>query len=250
MRASHKAVWRSDSCYKKLFDNYLHPQARFGIQNAIRLLAGHGKWSTKETRIVKKLTVLAIILFLFEIACWAQEFRNEVTVESSGFFQKQTSNGGITNEATNSGGVMAGYRFNLKHWLAVEGDYDCFRNHENLLSSNATAFIPMNVHAVTGSAVVKLPSFKTPGVKAVSPFMMAGGGAMFFDPRGGSLGSEQTRGAFVYGGGVDVPISKHLLLRAQYRGFVYKVPDVEIANLRIDKYTHSAVPSAGLVFTF
>jgi opacity protein-like surface antigen len=199
---------------------------------------------------MKKLPVVGIILILSAIASWAQEVRNEVTVQGSGFFQKQTSNGGITNEATNSGGVMAGYRFNLKHWLAVEGDYDYFRNHENLLSSNATAFIPMNVHAVTGSVIVKLPSFKTPVVKAVSPFVMAGGGAMFFDPRGGSLSSEQTRGAFVYGGGVDVPMSKHFLLRAQYRGFVYKVPDFEIANLRIDKYTHSAVPSAGLVFTF
>jgi len=58
------------------------------------------------------------------------------------------------------------------------------------------------------------------------------------------------RGTFVYGGGVDLPISKHFLLRAQYRGFVYKTPDFEMTSLKVDKYTHSAVPSAGLVFTF
>jgi opacity protein-like surface antigen len=97
---------------------------------------------------------------------------------------------------------------------------------------------------------VKLPSFKMPGVKIVSPFVLAGGGAMFFDPRGGSMTKEQTRGAFVYGGGVDMPISKHFLVRAQYRGFVYKIPDFEMTSLKVDKYTHSAVPSAGLVFTF
>lgn len=72
---------------------------------------------------------------------------------------------------------------------------------------------------------------------------------MFFDPRRGSV-SEQTRGTFVYGGGVDVPVSKHFLVRAQYRGFVYKVPDFELSSLKIDKFTHSAVPSAGLVFRF
>jgi len=198
---------------------------------------------------MKKLTELAIILVLLAVSSWAQEVRNEVTVQASGFFQKQTTNGGITNEPTNSGGVMAGYRFNLKNWLAVEGDYDYFRNHESFLSSNGTTFIPMNVHAATGTAIVKLPAFKMPAVKIVSPFVLAGGGAMFFDPRRGSV-SEQTRGAFVYGGGVDVPMSKHFLLRAQYRGFVYKTPDFEMTSLKFDKYTHSAVPSLGLVFTF
>ena len=197
-----------------------------------------------------KLTGLAVILVLFGISSWAQEVRNEVTVQGSGFFKKQTTGGGITDKPTNSGGVMAGYRFNLKNWLAVEGDYDYFRNDQKFSASSGTTSIPMNVHAMTGTAIVKLPSFKMPAVKIVSPFVLAGGGAMFFDPRGGSVTKEQTRGAFVYGGGVDVPISKHFLVRAQYRGFVYKIPDFEMTRLKVDKYTHSAVPSAGLVFTF
>ena len=100
----------------------------------------------------------------------------------------------------------------------------------------------MNVHAVTGTAIVKLPSFKLPGVKIVSPFVLAGGGAMFFDPRQGSVNTEQTRGAFVYGGRFDVPMAKHVVFRAQYRGFVYKIPDFEMTSLKVDKYTHSAVP--------
>ncbi len=203
---------------------------------------------------MKKLTELALILVLFGISSWAQEVKHEVTLQGSGFFQKQTSAGGITNEATNSGGLMAGYRFDLKDWLAIEGDYDYFRNHQTFSGSNGTTYIPMNVHAATGVAVVKLPSFKMPAkltaAKIVSPFVLAGGGAMFFAPRGGSISNEQTRGAFVYGGGFDVPMSKHFLLRAQYRGFVYKTPDFEVTSLKIDKYTHSAVPSAGLVFTF
>ena len=198
---------------------------------------------------MKKLTELAIILVLFGISSWAQEVRHEVTVQGSGFFQKQTTAGGITNGPTNSGGVMAGYRFNLKNWLAVEGDYDYFRNHQTFSGSIGTTSIPMNVHAATGVAIVKLPSFKMPAVKIVSPFLLAGGGAMFFDPRGGSVSNGQTRATFVYGGGVDVPMSKHFLLRAQYRGFVYKTPDFEMTSLKVDKYTHSAVPSVGLVFT-
>jgi opacity protein-like surface antigen len=205
---------------------------------------------------MKKLTELAIIFALFGMSSWAQEVRHELTIQGSGFFNKQTTAGGITNEPTNSGGGMAGYRFNLKNWLALEGDYDYFRNSQRFLSSSGTTSIPMNVHAATGVAIVKLPSFKVPAgriisaVKIVSPFVLAGGGAMFFDPRGASSNGEQTRATFVYGGGVDVPMSRHFLLRAQYRGFVYKTPDFEITSLNVDKYTHSAAPSAGLVFTF
>jgi hypothetical protein len=47
----------------------------------------------------------------------------------------------------------------------------------------------MNVHAATGTAIAKLPSFKMPfnipNVKIVFPFVLTGGGAMFFAPRGG-----------------------------------------------------------------
>ena len=198
---------------------------------------------------MKKLAEVAIIFIFLGIASWAQEIRNEVTVQGSGFFQKQTTNGGVTNGPSNSGGVMAGYRFNLKNWLAFEGDYDYFRNHESLQASSGKTSVPTNVHAATGTAIVKLPSFKMPAVKVVSPFVLGGGGAMFFAPRSGSLG-QQTRGTFVYGGGLDVPVSKHFLVRAEYRGFVYKIPDFETASLKVDKYTHSAVPSVGLVFTF
>ena len=155
---------------------------------------------------MKKLTELAIIFVLFGMSSWAQEFRHEVTIQGSGFFQKQTTAGGITNEPTNSGGVMAGYRFNLKNWLAVEGDYDYFRNHQTFSGEQRH-----HIHTDECSrrdwcchceASFLQNALKLPGVKIVSPFVLAGGGAMFFDPRGGSISNEQTRGAFVYGGGI------------------------------------------------
>ena len=142
---------------------------------------------------MKKLIELAILLVFFGISSWAQEVRHEVTVQGSGFFNKQTTGDGITNEPTNSGGLMVGYRFNLRNWLAVEGDYDYFRNSQKFWSSGDATAVSMNVHAATGTAIVKLPSFKMPGLKFVFPFALAGGGAMFFDPRGGSVYNEQRR---------------------------------------------------------
>ncbi len=73
---------------------------------------------------------------------------------------------------------------------------------------------------------------------------------MVFDPRHNFGGGSQARGTFVYGGGADYPLLRHILLRTQYRGFLYKIPDFETSSLKIDKFTHAAVPSAGIVLAF
>ena len=73
---------------------------------------------------------------------------------------------------------------------------------------------------------------------------------MVFNPRNMRNLESQTRGALVYGGGLDVPMFKHVALRTQYRGFVYKIPDFDTSKLKTDKFTHAVVPSAGLAFTF
>ena len=131
---------------------------------------------------------------------------------------------------TDSSGILAGYRFNRKRWLAVEGDYDYFRNDQRILASGGALVVPMNVHAATGTAIVKLPAFRR-----LSPFVLGGRGAIFFDARGGFFTKEQTRGAFVCGGGPDVPMFKHVALRAQYRGFIHKIA-ADTATLKLDKY--------------
>ena len=78
---------------------------------------------------MRKLFGLAFIVFVFGISAWAQEVRHEVTVQGSGFFpMEKTGNTGVASKPTYSGGVMAGYRFNLTVRIAVEGDYDYFRN--------------------------------------------------------------------------------------------------------------------------
>ena len=107
---------------------------------------------------MNKLVRLAAIIFLLGFGACAQEVRHEFTIQGSGFFPNETTANGITSKPTYSGGVMAGYRFNLNRWIAVEGDYDYFRNSQKFLSTSGTAYVGTNVHAVTGAAVVKLQS--------------------------------------------------------------------------------------------
>jgi len=98
-------------------------------------------------------------------------------------------------------------------------------------------------------------SVPTPARFRLSPYLLAEGGALVFDPTGNSLGAlvgaqRQAVGVFSYGGGVDYPVVKHLSLRAEYRGLVYNAPDFGMSSLNTDKITHTAQPSAGIVFRF
>jgi hypothetical protein len=49
----------------------------------------------------------------------------------------------------------------------------------------------------------------------------------------------------IYGGGTDYGVTRHLSLRAEYCGFVYKIPDFGLSNLNSDVTAHTAQPSAG-----
>jgi hypothetical protein len=43
---------------------------------------------------------------------------------------------------------------------------------------------------------------------------------------------------------------KHVALRAEYRGLVYSAPDFGLTALNTNTVTHTAQPSAGIVFRF
>lgn len=200
-----------------------------------------------------KVLKLAIIvvggLLMLSLSCWAQEetqrHQQQIVIQGSGFFGSSRSSSGISNEPTQSGGFLAGYRFNLNKWLAAEADYDFVSNSQNYSSGLGNVAVKTYTHGVSGAGVVKLPRFYK-----LSTFVLAGGGALVFDPRDTKGIGQQTRGTFVYGAGGDYSLMKYVALRAQYRGFVYKVPDFGINQLKLNQYTHAAAPSAGLVFSF
>ena len=57
--------------------------------------------------------------------------RQEVTVQALGSFVKTTTQNGIDNTATNSGGVLGSYRFFFSTHHGVEGSYGYARNTQN-----------------------------------------------------------------------------------------------------------------------
>ncbi len=95
-------------------------------------------------------------------------------------------------------------------------------------------------HELSAAYVFRLP------MRKFTPFVLAGAGALIFDPKDFAGASSQGRAAFVYGGGADFDVSRHIFVRAEYRGFVYNSPIYDLTGLSgADRVTHRAEPSVG-----
>jgi len=195
-----------------------------------------------------------VVVFLLSMGATAQEVRSDISVQGTGFFTKDSNGQGVRQQGTQSGGVLGAYRYHINRWVSAEVAYGWNRNSQLFSTPGGFGRIQADVHQATGGLVLNLPSPRR--LVRMSPYVLAGGGALIFNPtnNGGSfLGAErQTVGAFVYGGGADfpVPMVRHTALRLEYRGLVYNAPNFGLSNLDTGTVTHTAQPSAGLVFRF
>src|ERR1700732_543471 len=147
--------------------------------------------------------------------------RHEVAVQGTGFFTKDSQQNGTLEHTTNTGGFLVNYRFHINGWLAAEANYGYDRNTQQNFTPTGTFGIRSNVHQATGALVVNLPVY----VARMRPYVLAGAGALLFDPTDNS-------GGFVSG------------VQRQGR------PDCGSAAPSSNVTAHTANPSAGLVFHF
>jgi opacity protein-like surface antigen len=212
-----------------------------------------GKVQSKNAGTQRTAIIILAVVFLFSAGAIAQETRSEVSVQGTGFFTKDTSGQGVLQRGTETGGVLGGYRYHINRWLSAEADYGWNRNSQLFSTSAGFARVQADVHQATGGLVVNLPR---PRAFKASPYVLAGGGALIFNPtntRGAIPGAAtQAEGAFVYGGGADfpLPLIRQVALRLEYRGLVYNAPNFGVRALNTGSVTHTAEPSAGLVFRF
>lgn len=201
---------------------------------------------------MRKLILMASVALLLGISAVAQESRSEISLQGTGFFTKDSSGQGITEHSTNTGGFLVGYRYSLTRWLAAEAVYGYDRNSQHYFGSSGRSRVQANVHEATGGFVVRIP---TSARFKIKPYVLAEGGALVFDPTNNAFGTvvgaqRQATGVFAYGGGADFPLVRHFTLRAEYRGLVYSAPDFGLSALNTNTITHTAQPSAGIVFHF
>ncbi|MBO0721482.1 MAG: porin family protein [Blastocatellia bacterium] len=207
---------------------------------------------------IKQKTLFAGMLaaMLFASISLAQEVpKSEVSVQGLGSFTSDTTGRGVRQHTTDSGGVLASYRYHFNRWFGADGSYGYTRNTQQNFSTGGFSLgsTQSNMHQITGALVVTLPE----KILLFRPFVLAGGGVLNFSPTGNNFfsgtplsASGQNKGAFVYGAGTDVDLSNHFAIRVEYRGLVYDRPDFGFTFLNSGRTTHTAQPSAGFVFRF
>jgi opacity protein-like surface antigen len=195
--------------------------------------------------------MLGGFIILLTLGVTAQESRSEVSLQGTGFFTKDTNGQGISRTTTDTGGFLLGYRYHINRWLSAEANYGWDRDTQKYFSTGGFSRIQSDVHTVTADAVISLP-FR---ISRFNPYVLGGGGSLIFHPTGNAGGfvpgaDTQAKGAFVYGAGANYTLTKHLSLRAEYRGYAYKDADFGLRALNTDSWTHTAQPSAGIAFRF
>jgi len=180
------------------------------------------------------------------LPAYSQEgFKSELTAQGMGSFVKETTDGGVKQSATKTGGFLAGYRYYFTKHLGAEINYGYTLNTQKYTSTTGITGVRSYSHETTGALVYRMP------FKRFSVFGLAGAGAIVFNPKDMPGADYQARSAFVYGGGADYNLTPRLFLRAEYRGLVYKSPTYDLVSLAgADRTTHRAEPSLGIGFRF
>src|SRR6478672_12499124 len=133
---------------------------------------------------------------LAELPMMAQEAgRSEVSVQAFGSWVKNTTQNGVQQDASNSGGILANYRFFFSKSHGVEVNYGYSLNTQNYGVSLGNLGVKANQHEVTAAYVYRHP------LKHFTPFAEANVDGLIFDPTDTPNANTQARAAFVYGTG-------------------------------------------------
>lgn len=170
-----------------------------------------------------------------------------------GAFGGTTNGNGTTQSPSNGAGGLIEVRHIKNPIVGYEGTYSF--NHAdqtysalilcpgtNCPATDKTA-VSANAHEVTGNwvASVKFANLR--------PFALAGGGLLFNEPSGNQTNTNSsTKGVFDYGAGLDWGLAPHLGIRFQYRGNLYKAPDLTRLYTSTGAFTHTSEPMIGVYF--
>jgi outer membrane immunogenic protein len=203
-------------------------------------------------RIFRRSIFLGCAVVLLTLAATAQENRSEISLQGNGFFTRDASGNGTAYSTTETGGLLATYRYHLNRWISAEGVYGYDLDSQKYSASSEGFRIQSGIHQFTGGLVFNLPSRAS---SRFNPYILAGGGALVFEPTGNLSNTvagaqSQAKGAFVYGVGFNYAIRKRWSVRAEFRGLVYSAPDFGFVGFNTNSVTLTAVPSLGISYRF
>ena len=111
---------------------------------------------------MKRLSNLVLLKLFLALALVPAVFASEgstqeVSLQGTGFFTKNSQGRGISQHATDTGGFLLGYRYHFNDWLAAEANYGYVRNTWQNFSTGGPFNVQANVHQATAALVVTPP---------------------------------------------------------------------------------------------
>ncbi len=184
--------------------------------------------------------------------------RTDVALSVYGAFNGATTGNGVVQSPSNSAGGLIELRYIRNPLIGYEATYAFNRANQRYAPSIALpcppppdggcglpAAVSANAHEVTGDWIASLK------IANLRPFALAGVGLLLDVPSSGQTDtSTSTKPVFVYGGGLDWGLLPHLGLRFQYRGNLYKAPDLTTLYTSSRAFTHTAEPMIGAYLRF
>jgi len=165
-----------------------------------------------------------------------------------------TGGNGTQQTPTNGMGGMAELRHIVKPLLGYEVSFG-FNTADQAYAPRAGAcgYACQNPPTkITGNAAqVSLDYVVSQKFGNLRPFAVAGVGVYIAVPGNTPLGNNTSiRGAYIFGGGVDYDVSRHLGIRAQFRDTMYKAPNTSSIYPATGVFTQSLEPMGGVYFRF
>jgi outer membrane immunogenic protein len=207
---------------------------------------------------MKKIAVVLFLLALGVASGRAQESRQDISLSGTAFIAPFIASS--TNVQVHSNvayGALLSYRFMLTPTSAVEANYGVtYENTFHYVVSTTNNYDVLNRTQEISAAYVRSFTYKK-----FNPFVEAGPGALIFLPirnSGTTLidAKQQTQIGGMYGAGISYEISPSFDIRAEYRGWVTKVPTfgatggAGTANLSTNKWFNISVPTLGVAYHF
>ena len=201
---------------------------------------------------MKKIAFIAFLLAVGVAAGRAQESRQDISLSGTGLIEPfRASSTDVQVSANRAFGALLSYRFMLTPSSALEANYGItYENTIHYVISNTNHYVVLTRTQEISGAYVRSFTFKK-----FNPFVEAGPGAMIFLPIRDSGttsldGKQQTDIGAIYGAGVAYEISPSFDIRAEYRGFITKVPTFGDSQFNTNRWYNIYNPTIGVAYHF
>jgi opacity protein-like surface antigen len=211
----------------------------------------------QTNRIFAISSLLAIILTFASIPASAQ---TSIALSGYGAFTGTTTATGTRESPANQAGGLFELRHIANPILGFEATYSFNRANETYsyygpyplscpvgvtsCGPPSPASVPANAHEITADWI---PSVHIANVR---PFGVLGAGLLLDVPANSTSNTSTSyKAVYVYGAGLDWGLLPHIGLRLQYRGNLYKAPDLSKLYASTDTFTHTAEPMIGIYFS-